>query len=157
MHGQFFFDIRCMGSWTRVLRTKPLPHGSKGQSGSPLCTAIPWRWRGRGDDATLPANPNPWPASEVLACLCLPSARTTRSEDDGSLIMHGRRAPTATTWPAEGHGRSAAMANLGWFFCTRGPWGTWSLHVSTCAALIFRASPKGCEKIDAKTMYWGLC
>jgi hypothetical protein len=21
----------------------------------------------------------------------------------------------------------------------------------------FRASPKGCEKIDAKTMYWGLC
>jgi hypothetical protein len=20
-----------------------------------------------------------------------------------------------------------------------------------------RASPKGCEKIDAKTMYWGLC
>jgi hypothetical protein len=22
---------------------------------------------------------------------------------------------------------------------------------------IVRASPKGCEKIDAKTMYWGLC
>jgi hypothetical protein len=22
---------------------------------------------------------------------------------------------------------------------------------------IIRASPKGCEKIDAKTMYWGLC
>jgi beta-glucosidase/6-phospho-beta-glucosidase/beta-galactosidase len=22
---------------------------------------------------------------------------------------------------------------------------------------LVRASPKGCEKIDAKTMYWGLC
>jgi hypothetical protein len=39
-------------------------------------------------------------------------------------------------------------------------WITDKIH-STTPTLIFemnlRASPKGCEKIDAKTMYWGLC
>jgi hypothetical protein len=33
----------------------------------------------------------------------------------------------------------------------------WEIFGSRIVVVVLRASPKGCEKIDAKTMYWGLC